>query len=84
MRLAPLVGIMSIAWLLMIGEVYVFFYVILEFAPPIHETGSLTLLALLKVAATLALGGLWFVVMSAVSRFYASSRVRARTPTPSS
>ncbi|MBI3841139.1 MAG: hypothetical protein HY297_04190 [Thaumarchaeota archaeon] len=84
MRILPLVGLMAVAWLLIIGEVYVFFYLILEYAPPIHEVGALTALALLKVAATLALGGVWFVVMSSLSKAYTNSKLRNRTPKPSS
>lgn len=84
MRLAPLVGIITIAWLLIIGEVYVFFNVILAFAPPIHELGILTALALLKVGSTLGLGAVWFLVMSSLAELYTGSRVRRLTPRPSS
>lgn len=84
MRLLPIAGIIAVAWLLIIGEVYLFFNVILPFAPPIHELGSLTLLALLKVASTLGLGALWFVVMSTLAELYTSSKLRSRTPRPSS
>jgi hypothetical protein len=84
MRLAPLVGLVVVAWLLIIGEVYVFFDVILAFVPPIHELGSLTALALLKVVATLGLGAVWFLVMSTLAELYTRSRLRSRSPTPSS
>ncbi len=84
MRLAPILGLMAVAWLLIIAEVYVFFFVILQFAPPIHELGSLTLLGVAKVAATLGLGALWLVIMSYLARLYTESRLRHRTPTPSS
>ena len=84
MRLLPIAGIIAVAWLLIIGEVYLFFNVILPFTPPIHELGSLTLLALLKVASTLGLGALWFVVMSTLAELYTSSKLRSRTPKPSS
>ena len=84
MRLLPIAGIIAVAWLLIIGEVYLFFNVILAFAPPIHEVGSLTLLALLKVASTLGLGALWFVVMSTLAELYTSSKLRSRSPRPSS
>ena len=84
MRIGPLVGLMVVAWLLIIGEVYVFFSFVLEFAPPIHELGSLTLLALAKVAATLGLGAAWFVIMSFLARLYTESRLKRLTPTPSS
>ena len=84
MRILPIAGIVAVAWLLIIAEVYLFFNVILAFAPPIHELGSLTLLALLKVGATLGLGVLWFVVMSTLAELYTSSKLRSRTPTSSS
>ena len=84
MRTLPVAGIIVAAWLLILGEVYVFFEVIIEFTPPIHELGSLTLLAALKVAATLGLGVLWFVVMSILAQVYTSSKLRSRTPKPSS
>ena len=84
MRLVPIIGLMVVAWLLIIGEVYVFFAFVLEFAPPIHELGSLTALAIAKIAATLGLGAAWFVVMSFLARVYTESRLKRPTPTPSS
>jgi hypothetical protein len=83
-RVFPIVGILVVAWLLILGEVYVFFNVILTYAPPIHEIGSLTLLALLKVGATLGLGFLWFTVMQGLARAYTTSRLGRRTPRTSS
>ncbi len=84
MRLVPIAAMVVVAWLLIIGEVYVFFNVILAFVPPIHQVGSLTALGLLKVGSTVGLVILWFGVMSALAEFYTSSRVRSRTPKPSS
>ncbi len=84
MRLSPIIGLVTVAWLLIIGEVYVFFNVILAFAPPIRELGSLTALALLKVAATLGLGAVWFLVMSTLAELYTTSRLKSLTPRPSS
>lgn len=84
MRLLPLFGMVVVAWLLIIGEVYVFFNVIVAYAPPLHELGSLTALGLLKVGSTVGLGVLWFVVMSALAQAYTSSKVRPRPPRPSS
>ncbi len=84
MRILPLAGIVLIAWALIIGEVFLFFDVILEFTPPIHELGSLTILAALKLGATLGLGVLWFVVMSYLAQLYTSSKLKSRTPSPSS
>lgn len=84
MRLAPILGLIAVAWLLIIGEVYVFFNVILAYAPPIHELGAFTALALLKIGATLGLGVVWFLVMSTLAELYTSSKIKGRTPTPSS
>lgn len=84
MRLAPLAGIIIIAWLLVIAEAYMFFQIIIPFAPPVHVLGSLTLLALLKVVMTFALGILWFVVIVSLSRIYVRSKLRRQPPTSSS
>ncbi|MBI3858664.1 MAG: hypothetical protein HY296_00270 [Thaumarchaeota archaeon] len=84
MRLLPIASIMVIAWLLMIAEVYAFFDLILNFAPPIHDIGSFTVLAILKVGLTLGLGVLWFLVMQGLAELYTASRLRSRTPTASS
>jgi hypothetical protein len=84
MRILPLAGIVLIAWVLIIGEIFLFFEVILEYTPPIHELGSLTVLAVLKVGATLGLGVLWFVVMSFLAQLYTSSKLKSRPPSPSS
>ena len=81
MKLAYLVGITIIAWILILLEAYLLFDVIIAFAPPIHNLGSLTALALLKVAATLGLGILWFVVVISLSRTYVRSKLRHRPPT---
>jgi hypothetical protein len=84
MRLVPMVIIIIVAWLLIIGEVYLFFDVIVAFTPPIHQLGSLTALALLKVVSTLGLGAVWFLVMSTLAELYTGSRIRRLTPRPSS
>lgn len=84
MRLLPIIGIMGAAWLLIIAETYVFFGVVLEFAPPISELGRLTALALLKVFLTLSLGAIWFLVILFLTELYISSKLRSRTPTSSS
>jgi hypothetical protein len=84
MKHLELAAIIVVAWLMIIGEVYVFFDVILAFTPPLHELGALTALGLLKVVATLGLGVLWFLVMSALAELYTRSKVRTLPPTPSS
>ncbi len=84
MRIAPIAGIIVVAWLLVVAETYVFFDVILTFAPPIHEIGALTALALLKVALTLGLGVLWFVMILFLTQLYTKSKLRDQTPRASS
>ncbi len=84
MKLLPIIFILLVAWLLMIAEVYFFFNVILVFTPPVSELGRLTLLALLKVGLTVGLGLLWFLVMQGLAELYTSSRLKSRTPRPSS
>ena len=84
MRLLPIAGILATAWLLIIGEAYLFFDVILVYTPPVYELGRLTLLALLKVGLTVGLGVFWFVVMQGLAEIYTSSKLRERTPKPSS
>lgn len=83
MRFLPLFAMVIVAWLLIIAEVYLFFDVIVAYEPPLHQVGSLTALGLLKVASTLGLGALWFVVMSALAQAYTASKVRPRPPKPS-
>jgi len=80
MRLAPLMLMTAVAWLLILVESYIFFIFIVPF-PPIHEIGVLTQLALLKVGLTFGLGVAWFAIMFSLRYFYVRSRIRARTPT---
>ncbi len=84
MRIAPIAAIVVVAWLLIIAETYIFFNVILAYAPPIHQIGALTALALLKVVLTLGLGALWFVVIQYLAGIYTKSKLRDPTPTASS
>ena len=84
MRLASLVGITVIAWLLIIGEAYIFFGFILEYVPPLHILGSFTVLSVLKVLMTLGLGILWYVVIVSLTGVYVRSKVKSPPPTSSS
>ena len=79
MRLAPLMAMTTVAWLLILVESYVFFEFIVPF-PQIHEVGALTLLALLKVGLTFGLGIAWFSIMILLRYFYVRSRGAARPP----
>jgi hypothetical protein len=84
MRIAPLVGITIIAWLLIIGEAYLFFEFILEFVPPLHVLGSFTVLSVLKILMTLGLVVVWYVVIVSITGAYVRSKVKSRPPTSSS
>ena len=79
MRLAPLMIMTTVAWLLILIESYVFFEFIVPF-PQIHEIGALTLLAILKVGLTFGLGAAWFAIMFLLRYFYVRSRGVARPP----
>lgn len=79
MRLAPLMIMTTVAWLLILVESYVFFEFIVPF-PQIHEVGVLTLLALLKVGLTFGLGLAWFAIMFLLKYYYVRSRGVARPP----
>ncbi len=79
MRLAPLMIMTTVAWLLILVESYVFFEFIVSF-PQIHEIGALTFLAILKVGLTFGLGAAWFAIMFLLRYFYIRSRGAARPP----
>lgn len=84
MRLPPLVGIEAVAFLLIVGEAYVFFTTIVPLGSIPHDPFEYTGLALLKIVLTLGLVFLWFLVMLAMTRLYVRSKLRPRTPKPSS
>ena len=84
MRLAPLIGIEAAAFLLIIGETYLFFAAIIPLGPVPHSLAVYTAITLLKVALTFGLGLLWLAVMVSLTRLYVRSRLRTLTPTPSS
>ena len=79
MRLAPLMIMTTVAWLLILVESYIFFEFIVPF-PQIHEVGVLAQLALLKVGLTFGLGAAWFAIMFLLRYFYVRSRGAARPP----
>jgi hypothetical protein len=84
MKLAPLIGIEAIAFFLIIGETYLFFVAIIPLGPVPHSLAVYTAITLLKVGLTFGLGVLWLAVMVSLTRLYVRSRLRNRTPTPSS
>ncbi len=84
MRLAPLAAIEVTAFLLIIGETYFFFNVVVPLGPVPHNLGEYTGYALLKVGLTVGLGALWFLVVLGMTRVYVRSKLRRLTPRPSS
>ena len=84
MRLAFLIGIELVAFVLIIAEAYAFFALIVPLGPFPHNLGEYTGYALLKVVLTFGLGALWFGLVWALTRLYVRTRLGARTPTVSS
>lgn len=84
MRLAPLVGIEAVAFLMIVGEAYLFFTAIVPVGTIPHNPLEYTGLALLKIALTLGLVVLWFLVMLALTRLYVRSKLATQPPRPSS
>lgn len=82
MKLAPLIGIELVAFLLILGETYLFFNVIVPLGPIPHSFRDYTVLGLLKTVLTFGLGALWLVVMIGLTNVYVRSKVGH--PTPSS
>jgi hypothetical protein len=80
MRLAPLIVIELVAFLLIMGETYLFFDVIVPLGPVPHSLADYTVLGLAKVLLTFGLGVLWLVVMLALTELYVRSKVVRPTP----
>jgi hypothetical protein len=80
MRLAPLVAIELVAFLLIMGETYLFFDVIVPLGPVPHNLSDYTVLGLAKILLTFGLGVLWLVVMLALTNLYVRSKVGRPTP----
>jgi hypothetical protein len=61
--------VVTVSWLLILGETYIFFAVVRPLGPPVglpQLHGSAILSAALKIVLTTALGVLWVAVMFAV------------------
>ena len=80
----PLVIIEAVAFLLIIGETYCFFAIVVPLGSVPHNFGTFTWYSVLKVILTIGLGVLWFAVMILMTRLYVRSRLGRPTPTPSS
>jgi len=80
----PLFLIEAVAFLMIIGETYFFFGVVVPLGPVPHNLETYTGYAGLKLLLTFGLGVSWFLVMLALTRLYVRTRLRHRTPKPSS
>ncbi|HEY6283436.1 MAG TPA: hypothetical protein VIW22_05870 [Nitrososphaerales archaeon] len=69
---------------MIVGEAYLFFSAIVPVGSIPHNPLEYTSLALLKIALTLGLVVLWFLVMLALTRLYVKSKLGNQTPRPSS
>jgi hypothetical protein len=72
--LLGMIGVVTVAWLLILGATYVFFVIVRPLGPGLHEADLPS--SVLKIALTVGLGASWFVVMFAVDWLY----VRAYRP----
>ena len=84
MKLAPLILIELAAFLLIIGETYLFFEFVVIFGPIPHNLGDYTFDVVARILLTVGLGLVWVLVMLGLTRIYVRSRMRSPTPTPSS
>jgi hypothetical protein len=68
--------VITVSWLLILGETYVLFVIVRPYGPPLHE-GDIPS-TVLKVGLTVGLGVLWVVVMFGLLSLYLRAH---RTPT---
>lgn len=71
-----LMMIVAISWVLILVLSYIFFAVIRPLGPPLHS-GPIPS-TVVKIAGSIALGAIWFVVMGGLRGYYIHSR---KTPT---
>ncbi len=83
MRLAPLIAIEVVAFLLIIAETYLFFNVVVPLGPIPHSILEYTGYGLLKLTLIAGLGAVWFLVMLELTRLYTRSKL-SPSPRPSS
>ncbi len=83
MRLAPLIAIEVVAFLLIIAETYLFFNVVVPLGPIPHNILEYTGYGLLKLILIAGLGAVWFLVMLELTRLYTRSKL-SPSPRPSS
>jgi hypothetical protein len=80
LKLAPLFAIEALAFVLIIAESYVFFMVVVPIQAVPHDILRYTAYTLLKLALTLGLGALWFVLIIGATRFYVRSKLKTENP----
>jgi hypothetical protein len=74
--LVAMMGVVTVAWLLILGATYVFFVIVRPLGPELHDANLPS--SVLKLVLTVGLGASWFVVMFVMDWLY----LRAfRTPT---
>ncbi len=83
MRLAPLIAIEVVAFLLILAETYLFFAVVVPLGPIPHNLLEYTGYGLLKVILIVGLVAVWFLVMLEMTRLYTRSKL-SPSPRPSS
>ena len=79
MRLAPLIGIEAVAFLLIIAETYVFFNVVVPLGPIPHNLLEYTGYGLIKLLLIGGLVAVWFLEMLELTRLYTRSKL---SPSP--
>ena len=67
--LVAMLGVVTAAWLLILGATYVFFVIVRPLGPALKGSG-LVPSSILKIILTIGLGASWFIVMFAISWLY--------------
>jgi hypothetical protein len=80
LRLVPLVALELVAFLLILGETYLFFEVIVPIGTLSHNLSDLTFYSIEKSVLIFGLGVLWLVVMAGLTNLYVKTRVGRPTP----
>ena len=75
-RLLAMILVITVSWLLILGETYVLFVIVRPLGPPLHEGAVPS--TVLKVGLTAGLGALWVLAMFVIWWLYLKAH---RTPT---
>lgn len=73
-----------VAFLLILGETYLFFAAIIPLGPVRHSPLDYSANMLLKIGLTFGLGLLWLIVMVSLTALYVRSKLETQTPILSS